>query len=190
MFQIEITKQCRYALQSIQLLVKGIAIYESKERDEWYPDVIWYPIQNFLIAAANVSKFLWGSTKGKTRDRQILRQSLGVPDNSILKLSPGFRNHFEHLDERIEVWAEETKGRPNLEEYVSNITRLVTGSVGDVLRTFDPKRQTVSFRGETFAMVPVIEALTELMEVADAASERPQPDSWADLVEIKDGNGQ
>ena len=64
----------------------------------------WYSIQGFLIAAANLSKLLWGTEYGKAerkkrraKERAALRASLGVEFGSILRLSPVFRNHFEHL---------------------------------------------------------------------------------------------
>jgi hypothetical protein len=68
-------------------------------------DEFWFWVQSFLAAAANVSKLLWGTNRKAEGRRRELRQTLGVTDASPVRART-LRNHFEHLDERIEMSAE------------------------------------------------------------------------------------
>lgn len=63
----------------------------------------WLALQNILVAAANLSKLLWGSSGKREQERQALRDSINVDNASPLK-SLDIRNDFEHFDERIEDW--------------------------------------------------------------------------------------
>ncbi|HLB22026.1 MAG TPA: hypothetical protein VK605_07925 [Solirubrobacteraceae bacterium] len=63
----------------------------------------WFALQNLLVAAANLSKLLWGSSGKREVERKALRDSVGVDNTSALK-SLDIRNDFEHFDERIEDW--------------------------------------------------------------------------------------
>jgi hypothetical protein len=68
---------------------------------------VWSEIQSILVAAGNASKLLWGSSRGKEEERELLREAAGVADDSPLK-SRKIRNAFEHIDERLEDWSEQS----------------------------------------------------------------------------------
>jgi hypothetical protein len=67
-------------------------------------DDFWFWMQSFLVAAASVSRLLWGTNPKAEARREPLRQALGVDDASPVR-DRTLRNHFEHLDERIETSA-------------------------------------------------------------------------------------
>ena len=80
---------------------------------------LWLALQGIVVAAANVSKLLWGSgrdTAKTARQRKPLRDALGVTESSPLK-DVTLRNQFEHYDEKLEKWSKETAGTG--EPYVS-----------------------------------------------------------------------
>lgn len=66
----------------------------------------WLTIQTILTLAANASKLLWGVKKETIapRARAQLRAEAGVSDDSVLN-SRDLRNAFEHLDEKVAIWA-------------------------------------------------------------------------------------
>lgn len=118
-FLSEVETQCRLALiaradaeAAIQQLLRG-------EHDASFDSLrIWYSIQAFLSACANVSKLLWPKltrSKGETdvhvrrrRERgEQLRRALDIVDDSPLSELKGkrLRNYFEHFDERLDDWA-------------------------------------------------------------------------------------
>ncbi len=118
-FVSEVETQCRLALiaradaeAAIQQLLRG-------EYDASFDSLrIWYSIQTFLSACANVSKLLWPKltpSKGETaehvrrrRERgEQLRLTLGIVDDSPFSelKDKRLRNYFEHFDERLDDWA-------------------------------------------------------------------------------------
>lgn len=161
---------------------------------------LWYAIQNFLIAAGNLSKFLWATKAGanaetwtrRSEDRRQLRASLEVADNSVLKLSPTFRNHFEHMDERIEQWAETS--RMMVSDLIGSPNTIGGFQTGDFFRSYDPANHTWAFRGEVFEIVPVVEAMDRLLAIAEREAEKSHhpkpPDPPASEPASTGGGGQ
>ena len=123
-------------------------------------DRIWCAAQGFLVAAANVSKLLWGSGQSEPDGRKALRQTLGVPDESPLA-SRTMRNHFEHFDERLESWVESSTGMFVDSNVMSG--RPIGGVPSEAyLRNLDKRQWTLTFAGETYHLTPVVYALREL----------------------------
>lgn len=131
-------------------------------------DRVWFAVQNFLIASANVSKLLWTPSKRTVHQERSawLRSLLQVADDSPLS-NRSLRNHLEHFDERIWEWAAE------------NPTQVVDQIIGDpvlvsmidprnVLRSIGRDGMTWRFRGEEFAVGP---AITELRRLQRRAGE-------------------
>jgi hypothetical protein len=73
------------------------------------PAPAWMALQTIHISAGNVSKILWGGGRKDPQKRAelqerraVLRERLGVGDNTCFKSKVSLRNDFEHLDERVE----------------------------------------------------------------------------------------
>lgn len=152
-FQLEIERQCGFAIIAIQDLQKALQA----------PDMarIWYSVQSFLVAAGNVSKLLWPSSAHIPDRAKELKNSLGVDDSS--PLAPrGFRNHFEHFDERLEDWATSSK-RKNFVDSNLGPSGMISGvDPEDYLRNFDTIKNAVTFRGDEYNLKPMIDAIIEL----------------------------
>jgi hypothetical protein len=88
----------------------------------------WIAIQNILTAAANVSKALWGSKGKRAVERVPLRASLQIEDTSPLR-DVVMRNHFEHYDERLDTWWDESNAHNHFDmvtlELDAGATRLL-----------------------------------------------------------------
>ena len=87
----EIEEQCRYAKKA----------WGDAQTNDY--DLQWYSIQAFLVAIANVSKFLWPIKKRSIERGNQLRKILGVKDTHPFK-SRLMRDSFEHSDERLDSW--------------------------------------------------------------------------------------
>ena len=163
-FQREVERQCKFALLAVEDLNQAFKVYDN--------DRIWYSIQAFLLAAGNISRLLWPSNSGSRSRGKELRASLGVDKGSPLQ-PKNFRNHFEHFDELCEIWAT-SSNRMNFAD--SNIGPL-SGRTGldssDYLRNFDPVTSVVTFRGDEYPLVPVIDAINELWQKARVESRKP-----------------
>ncbi|MCJ7790879.1 MAG: hypothetical protein MUP49_00440 [Dehalococcoidia bacterium] len=135
-------------------------------------DGIWYSIQAFLLAVGNVSKLLWPPDEHFAKRGAELRKSLSVGDNS--PLAPRrFRNHFEHFDERLEKWAI-SSGRHNFADSNVGPPNMIVGlDPGDYLRNFDPVNLTITFRGDTYHMKPIIDSIQTLWQKAEVEAQRP-----------------
>lgn len=177
-FQREVAKQCRYALISIDLLNQANSQRASQRIFDQAPT--WYAVQGFLIAAGNISKLLWGTKGGgaaklqvRIKQRRELRSSLGISENSILKLSPDFRNHFEHLDERVEDWADESTHHNMVDDLIGPTTAIGGIDPRDFFRSYNPSTHRLCFRGESFEIAPLVHAIDALLPIAETESSKP-----------------
>jgi len=152
-FQTEVERQARFGLISASDLNAALELSDM--------DRIWYSVQSLLIAAGNISKLLWPSKCTVPKRGEELRNSLGVPDSSPLQPRT-FRNHFEHFDERLEEWATASH-RMNFADSNVGPTGMLSGmDAGDYLRNLDTAKCAVTFRGDTYPLKPIVDALQEL----------------------------
>jgi hypothetical protein len=163
--QTEVEWQCQMA--GVALVDLAIALEASDEGRAWKE------LQSFLIAAANVSKLLFPSREGMRGRGEELRRSLGVPDDSPLK-DRRLRNHFEHLDERLEDWALNSERRNFVGRIIGRQgTVVVTPDPTDHMGQLDPTDFTVDFRGEPFDLQPLVSTLEDLWQRARVEAKRP-----------------
>jgi hypothetical protein len=94
-FQIQVLDQCQFLLLSANEVNQGLTQSDTNR--------VFYGIQNLLNAGANISKILWGQGGKRSEQRKRLRDSIGISDESPLR-EVTMRNHFEHMDERIDRW--------------------------------------------------------------------------------------
>jgi hypothetical protein len=162
-FQLEIERQCGFAITAVQDLQKALQAPDM--------DLIWYSIQSFLVAAGNVSKLLWPSSAHILDRAKELKNSLGVDDSSPLAPRT-FRNHFEHFDERLEDWATSSK-RKNFVDSNVGPSGMISGiDPEDYLRNFDTTKNAVTFRGDEYNLKPMIDAIVELHEKASIEAKK------------------
>lgn len=120
-FKYEIAQQCRFILRCATQLEEAVEGWEEREgefaaldmwethelrRYEFYVAMmglddetatdVWFALQGLLVAAANISKMLWGSGGEKAQERVALRSHLAVQDGSVLE-SPSLRNDLSTL---------------------------------------------------------------------------------------------
>jgi hypothetical protein len=163
-FQWEVERQASFGLIAAQDLERALRSADT--------DRVWYSVQSLLVAVGNVSKLLWPGRSTVPRRGEELRTSLGIPDDSALQPRT-FRNHFEHFDERLEQWATSSQ-RKNFADSNIGPTGMISGlEPGDYLRNFDTTKYAVTFRGDTYLLNPLIEALQELHARASVESRKP-----------------
>lgn len=154
-----------------------LSIHEG-ERARSYSSRIWYSIQGVLVGVGNISKLLWKSSSYSPKERRVpgrhveLRKVLSVDDDSPLK-DRTFRDNLEHFDERLESWATSPTARHSVDLGFG----VVPGQHGDIRagayhRNFDPETFTFYFRGDSYELLSVVEAVRELQRKAKAEVER------------------
>lgn len=124
-------------------------------REQYQP--IFYGIQSLLNAGANISKMLWGQRGGKAEQRQRLRDSIGISDDSPLR-EVTMRNHFEHMDERIDRWWSESLRHNYADKNIGPRGRAIVGlDTIDMFRLFDPQTADIVFWGQEFNLQALVD---------------------------------
>ncbi len=167
-FQSQILVQCELALMATDEIGPAARGRERKR--------LFFAIQNLLNAAANIAKLLWGQGGQLATERQALRDSIGISDDSPLH-EVAMRNNFEHMDERLDRWYQETTQH--------NFADLnIGGPAGflddiDQFRQFNPKTGDVVFWGQGFNLITLTREirriLPRLREVAEKPLAEPKP---------------
>lgn len=163
-FQREIERQCKFSIIAINEIKWGLSNNNL--------DIVWYAIQNLLVAAGNTSKIFW-PPKPKYRKRgEELRKNLDIKDNSPI-CPRTFRNHFEHFDERLESWAMSSK-RHNFADSNIGPSNMIAGiDQEDFLRNFDNTTWTLTLRGDKYELKPIIDAIHKLYEKVSIEANKP-----------------
>ena len=154
-FETEIADQCDFALSAFY----GME-YTLSTRD----NLFWLYVEAFLSHTAKVSKLLWTSD---LNERVDLRRSLGINDNSPIR-DRKLRNHFEHFDTRVEDWARESPNKIFVGRVIADDLEHAVGGVQpkDIIRAYETKTKILVFRGETYDLKPLLEALKALQVIA------------------------
>lgn len=119
---------------------------------------VWDAISVLLSAAANVSKVLWPPSGERTELVDYLRIGRSGPlaDRRL-------RNHFEHMDERLERWGSRTHRRPIVDGYIGPKHQLSSVHPKDLFRTFDPATNLVTFHGDEVWITGVVGDLGQVV---------------------------
>jgi hypothetical protein len=137
---------------------------------------VWFSVQAFLVAAANVSKLLWPNpedTRQFPERGPELRATLEMAEDCPLKPPRTFRNHFEHFDARLEKWAASSPRRNFIDSNIGPGCLASGGESRDHFRNFDTTTFTVTFWGETYDLPPIAEAIEQLWRKATAQLQGP-----------------
>lgn len=123
---------------------------------------VWCSIQSILVAAGNVSKILWPINKDNTIRGERLRKMLKVEENDPLS-DRTFRNHFEHYDERIEDWFNNTSSSVYRDLSMNPSLRGIVSMPSCDHRGYNSFNNTLIFRGEVLDLNEILKALKEIL---------------------------
>ena len=149
-----------------------------------------YHLNAFLSARTAVTRLLWPKPRPSDRYREesirrgkMLRAVLALDADTVAVLkNQDFRNHFEHYDQRLDIWAIESE-RHNLADTNTGPVTMISGiEPTDVLRHFVPDGPDIHFAGRTEQLAPIATALRHLRDAAKAQdpwlrwpADRPMP---------------
>ena len=135
----------------------------------------WYSAQGFLLAVANISRMLWPSERDHKGGRSVsvsrgneLRRHLGLPLRSPLT-DRAVRNHFEHFDAGLDLWAERER-KILADAEVGPTTRVA--DFKNRFRDYDPASETLTFQGQRISLRELSDALDDLARRLEAAQNR------------------
>jgi hypothetical protein len=166
-FQTQVALQCKFILLSAADINKGMILQN--------PQSVFYALQNMLNAAANVSKALWGQGGRLSQERKLLRDSIGVQDDSPLR-EVTMRNNFEHFDERLDTWWQESKSHNHIDIVVGPKNMIVGTADMDKFRHFDPSTTDMVFWGQEFNLQKLVTEVQRIMPKLLQESQKPHWD--------------
>jgi hypothetical protein len=111
---------------------------------------VWLAVHSTLVLAGNASKLLWGTGRKNVPKAEVARTRLkdeaGVKETSPLR-ERNVRDAFEHIDERIIVWAHKENGSRFVQRRVDWKDRKSELPFdGEPFGNFDPETWLVTFR--------------------------------------------
>jgi hypothetical protein len=117
-----------------------------------------------LAFAANVGKMLWPPGKGARKER--LRRLLGDVggESSLRAATAKIRNHFEHLDERIDSWSASSNGGSVLIHSLTDETFDIPAS--NLFNRYDPETETFWMLGDSIDLVELELSLKRIRDIA------------------------
>jgi hypothetical protein len=161
------------ALQCGFIRIAADRLYQlQRQPPPWSLDDIWEALQQILVAAANVSKMLWGSEGRYEAERAELRESLDVSYDSPLR-DPDLRNDFEHFDQRLESWFESSPTRNYAGRNVGPRDSFPGFDPKEVFQHYDPTTGVVSFWDHSVAVASIAEDAERILGRAKLEEQKP-----------------
>lgn len=130
--------------------------------------------------AAAISRIFWPpgcrDKKKKAiaqRRGQALRDELGIKSGHPVQKRT-LRDHFEHFDERLDDWAENSRNR-NIIGRLFGPRDGVGGDAiddSDIIHHYDPSTKIYSFRGESFDVQNLVSGINDIHQKASAFLEK------------------
>ncbi|MDQ0320037.1 hypothetical protein QO002_002175 [Pararhizobium capsulatum DSM 1112] len=162
--QRQVLDQCKYLIKAAERINTGLA---ANDLDE-----VFFSIQNLLNAGANISKMLWGQLGKRAKEREALRASVNVADDSALR-EVTMRNNFEHMDERIDRWWVNSKQHVHVDRVVAPKGAVAIPDPTDLFREFDPTTTNVGFWGQEFNIQALVDAVQAILPALEAEAKKP-----------------
>jgi hypothetical protein len=169
-FQVEVERQCQFAMIALQDMEEASANSDGK--------LFWYAVQNLLVAVGRISRLLWPPDPLFPKRGEELRESLGVGEESPLKALT-FVEHFEHFDKRLETWYVTSEQRRFFDSYTEPLDVLAETAPVDRFRGYQTEKNAILFQGEAYELGPVSSAVEELQQSAEAEMQKPRFDQDA-----------
>lgn len=166
-FQRQVLKQCEFLLFAADDIVNSLNSHNTTR--------VFYGLQNLLNAAANISKALWGQSGSLSAQRQTLRDSIGILDDSPLR-NVTMRNNFEHFDERLDKWWNESQRHNSVDFNIGHKNAFGHHDPIDYFRNFDPQTADLYFWSQEFNIKELITEVQTILPKLQAEANKPH---WA-----------
>src|SRR5215211_1209315 len=169
-FQVEVERQCQFAMIALQDLEEASSNSDGK--------LFWYSVQNLLVAVGRISRLLWPPDPLFPNRWAELRETLDVGEDSPLRALE-FVKHFEHFDRRLESWYVTSEQRRFFDSYTEPLDVLAETAPEDRFRGYETEKKAILFHGETYEIGQVSRAVEELQGRAEEEMQKPRFDTEA-----------
>jgi len=164
---IELLMQCAYAWDVANTMSDILNMPNSPEKIPRFFREAGY----FLQHTSAISRLLWPAKTGSNdlakKRGSHLCEMLKVNEDHILN-KRHLRNHFEHIDERLDDWGQNSPHHNLVYESIGSRTN-IRGDVitdKDVFRLFNPQTSILSFRGEEYNVLDMVNGVRDIQSKA------------------------
>lgn len=161
----ELLTQCRFSLRAVAYLELAL----NEESETFDIDNVWYHAQMFLVSVGNVSKMLYSNPTKKYLQKYIDHHNKLVEKYKLPKLDfkheLGLRNYYEHYDEKLVDWLENTPS--NVAKMLNNIgpiDNFIVGMESSHLKHLDTTSNTLHLLDRSIVIPDSYRKLVQLEE--------------------------
>lgn len=148
----ELQKQCEFIFFAVEQINTYLKNNDTKK--------FWFAIQSFLTSNANISKLLFPIKETNVRGQE-LRVLLEIEETSPLR-PRDMRNHFEHFDERLDKFINESRNRNYVDSNIGPKNQFQINAIFQ--RHFDTQTNILSFQNDEFYMQLIVNEIEKLYE--------------------------
>lgn len=172
-FQRQVLLQCRFLAKAFDDLQKELEALHTPHDHPWYrTESVFYSVHAQLNASANIAKAFWGSGGRSSENREPLRRSVDVADDSPFRLVT-MRNHYEHFDERLEGWFDS-----GVRSFIDcnimasgDFQQLQVLGQKAFLRNLDPDTYLLTFWGQEFDLLSIYKEACRIIPILEKATD-------------------
>lgn len=153
----ELRNQCSYYETAVRLFNQSL--------QQNAPGSAFFAAQSALTSASHIANILWPTRARATKRGETLRDVLKLDDGHALN-DKRLQALWEHADERLDDWIQQTKGKKIAFDFIGPKAQLPSGETSDLnlYRLYDPEQLVFYYRGKAFHFQGLSSA------VADVAS--------------------
>lgn len=168
----QVKAECEFCLAAVNRMNE---IMKDDAKGDFFREAL-----DLIHHAAAISRIFWppgGKDKQKRvraqRRGQALRDELGINSNNPVQ-NRTLRDHFEHFDERLDDWAENSRNRNIISRLLGPRSAVGGNAIddSDIIHHYDPSSKIYSFRGEPFNIQDLVTGIDDIHKKALAFLEK------------------
>lgn len=168
----QVKEECEFCMEAVSSMNM---ILEKNQEGDFFREAL-----DLVHHAAAVSRIFWPpgcrdkAKKARAQRRgQALRDELGIKQGHPIQKRT-LRDHFEHFDERLDDWAENSRNKNIIGKLFGPRNAVGGNSIDDtdIIHHYDPATKVYSFRGEPFNIQELVDGLNDIHSKASAFIEK------------------
>ena len=165
----ELRNQCSYYETAVRLFNQSL--------QQNAPGSAFFAAQSALTSASHIANILWPTRARATKRGETLRNVLKLDENHALN-DKRLQALWEHADERLDDWIQQTKGERIAFDFIGPKAQLPSGATQDLnlYRLYDPQDLVFYYRGKAFHFQGLSSAVADVASRVLSAHKQLFPD--------------
>lgn len=165
----ELRNQCSFYETAVRLFNQSL--------QQNAPGSAFFAAQSALTSASHIANILWPTRARATKRGETLRDVLKLDGNHALN-DKRLQTLWEHADERLDDWIQQTKGEKIAFDFIGPKAQLPSGETSDLnlYRLYDPQQLVFYYRGKAFHFQGLSSAVADVASRVLSAHKQLFPD--------------